>query len=360
MKIGIYTYFYGANYGAQAHSYALYQTLTEMGHNCEFVSYYPKSRFYVHKKSVRSLLGYDRSIFTFRSLKTILTYGWHKGLHNNYNFSARVNSGNEIDALDNNLVIFGSDEVFTVHHLFCDKVSFGVGVNATPKITYAPSAGETDVATVLDDDIKESLGAMLFLSARDKNTAELIKNNCQREVSLVLDPTLIYDFTAIAENLPYERYILIYAFRELDEYKEHIKEYAKEKGLPIVSIARSRRWADKSYSAASVPQWLGAFSRAALVVTDSFHGTIFSIKSQCEFINTGFVHNTNKLNNLRMDMGVERPNYNGETSIEQHISKYPINFAEINEIIAQKKADSLEYLIKAIKAASQKAQEGIS
>ena len=39
MKIGILTWYFGINYGARAHSLALYQTVRNLGYDCEFIQY---------------------------------------------------------------------------------------------------------------------------------------------------------------------------------------------------------------------------------------------------------------------------------------------------------------------------------
>ena len=349
MKIGMLTFFYGANYGAQAHSFALCRTLTDMGHNCEFISYYPCSRRklwfsnFIHTTFRKYLLIHP--IRSFRNLRKMRLF---KEFHSSYNVSKRVKSGSEIDALGYDLIILGSDEIFTIGHNLHSNVNFGVGIEKTPKITYAPSAGQTDVRHVLSDDVVESLKSMISISARDKNTAELLQNNCGREIPVVLDPTLLYDFSRVANPFQEDSYILLYAFRLLDEYKERIREYATEKGLSVISVGRYRPWADKSYDLPSISQWLGTFKNASLVVTDSFHGTIFAIKDRREFINTGFVKNTSKVNCLLEDLSILRPGYDNNVSIEQHIERFPIDYDEVHEVIEKKKTESINYLIGAL------------
>ncbi len=354
MKIGILTWFFGANYGAQAHSYALYNILENMGHTCEFIMYYPKrSRFGIYIGNVLMVIGHRKGLLhPIRSIKAVAGLSRFCDLHKTYRISRRVYNGHDIDALEYDLVILGSDEVFKINHQFYSDVNYGVGINNTPKITYAPCSGQTDVHTILPENVRNSLENMAAVSARDKYTAELMQNNSDREVTVVLDPTLLYDFSDIAEPLPEKNYILIYAFCELDEYEKRIREYANKNNLKVVSIGRQRRWADKSYALASVPQWMGAFMHASLVITDSFHGTIFAVKNQKEFISTGFIHNVNKVSSLLEDMQISRGYYTLDKSIEQYLEEQPINYANVSYVINQKKLISFQYLTDSLKKVS--------
>lgn len=349
MKIGIITWFFGANYGAQAHSYALYNVLQNMGHTCEFIQYYPKSRFRIQLGNIIMVAGHRQGLLhPVRTLKAAAGLKRFEYLHRYYKMSPRVHNGREIDDLGYDLVILGSDEVFKINHQFFNEVNYGVGINHTPKMTYAPCSGETNVQAGLSENIRKSLEEMVALSARDKYTAQLLKNNSGRNVKIVLDPTFLYDFSGIAERLPEDNYILIYAFSELDEYQERIREYADEYHLSIVSIGRQRRWADQSYALASVPQWIGAFERTSLVITDSFHGTIFAIKNKKEFVRTGFSPNKNKTASLLEEMQISRGYYNRDNQITDYLIEYPIDYEHVLKVVAQKKVFSLHYLTETV------------
>lgn len=359
MKIGILTWFFGANYGAQAHSYALYHILMQMGHTCEFIAYYPrpKSRIFIGNASM--VIGNRKGLIRhpFRSIKAVAGLNRFKQLHSAYNISQRVYSGQDIDSLGYDLIILGSDEIFKIEHQFFSEVNYGVGIVNTPRITYAPCSGETDVRLSLSKNIQESLKGMIALSARDKYTAELLKNNTGRHVEIVLDPTLLYDFSQVTEALPEKDYVLIYAFSELDEYQPRIREYADAHNQKIISIGRQRRWADKSYELASVSQWLGAFSHASLVITDSFHGTIFAIKNQKEFVRTGFSPNVNKVGSLMEDMQISRGYYHTKESIDQYLKEASIDYNQVCNIIEQKKLNSFSYLHTAIESVSSNSEK---
>lgn len=95
-----------------------------------------------------------------------------------------------------------------------------------------------------------------------------------------MDPTFLYDYKEYEHSLPVDKYILVYSFSEWKNYGAKVREYAKEHDLKIVSIGRKICWADKSYDIIGLEEWLGAFASAELVITDSFHGTVFALKNK--------------------------------------------------------------------------------
>lgn len=74
--------------------------------------------------------------------------------------------------------------------------------------------------------------------------------------------------------------MLVYAFSSWDEYCLPIIKYAKEHKLKILCLGQELKWADKSVENATFEEWITAFRHADCVVTDSFHGTVFSLKNK--------------------------------------------------------------------------------
>lgn len=346
MKIGILTWFYGHNYGAQLHSFALQQTVENMGHECIMISFYPKE---LTKKNILMNLNYkDRKkhpILALRCLKR--NYNFLKTRNLIFNQSKRVHSAAEIDELQCDLIILGSDEVFKPTHPFFDKIFYGVGIK-TPCITYAPSAGQTDCDFILQEDIVQAIKNYRALSVRDSYTQQLIRNNTGLTPQIVLDPTLIYDFKGFSFEFPEKKYLLVYSFDTYDEYANRIRDYANKNGLKVVSIGRYCAWADRSYDYISAKRWVGAFEKAEVVVTDSFHGTVFSIKNRKPLVVIGRVDKTNKISALLNDCHIELPYYDGKEPMERYFDEHTIDYDEVEAIMQQKRDESLEYLRSAI------------
>lgn len=120
------------------------------------------------------------------------------------------------------------------------------------------------------------------ISVREESGVRLCKEHLDVDASWVLDPTLLLkkeDYLPVCENVPVcnEKYLAVYV---LDENEQVIATYEKEanaRGLVV------KKFHADSKSTLTVPEWLAMFRDASYVVTDSFHGTVFSIIFGKEF-----------------------------------------------------------------------------
>lgn len=343
MKIGILTWYYGNNYGAKAHSFALQEVLKEMGHEVLMIRYSTKRS---DKKNILMNLNTPNIKFHPCILAQCLNRcrkfdQWTK---EHYSVSQRVFSGGEIDRLGCDAIIIGSDEVFNYRHPFFSELYYGVGIE-TPAITYAVSSGQASEEERFDKTVIASLEKIRSLSVRDYHTKKLLENNVSKDVSVVLDPTLLYDFQI--EKKPaggdIGDYLLIYSFDPWDSHQKVISDYAASHHLKTVSVGRNSTWADVSFTDASVQEWLWLFKHASCVFTDSYHGSIFSIKNRKQFIVVSRHDKINKIEDLFTQLGIEKTFYREGMSLEEYL-RASIDYDCVYKTIEAEKAKSLEYL----------------
>lgn len=341
MKVGIMTWFYADNYGARAHSFALQEIIKAMGHECVMIALYPP---HLLSMNIRMNLNYEnRKKHPFLAFKCLSRNAMFMSARNKmYNISDRVYSSEDIDNLKLDAIVLGSDEVFKVGHPFFNELYYGVGIN-TPLITYAPSAGQTPDDYILPERIVKSIDHYRALSVRDKHTYDLLYRSTNKKAQIVLDPTLLYDFKGITKKTREEDYVLIYSFDGLDEYKSRIMDYAMDNRLKIICIGRYCSWADISYVDIEIQKWLGMFQNARLVVTDSFHGTVFAIKNRRRFVILGREDKINKISDLMSECGINLSFYEKDNSISSYLAE-PFSYDEIDSKIAEKKQISIAYL----------------
>lgn len=342
MKIGILTWFFGNNYGARAHSYALQQIFRNMGHECYMINYVPADAW---KSNIIMNLNCGQSkkhpILAVRCLIRCIKFNKQRKI---YNLSDKVKCAEDINKLGLDAVEIGSDEIFKLDHPFCSDIYFGVGIN-TSKFMYAPSSGQTPEDAVLSIQRTNSIKKMEGIAVRDKHTQQLIYNNCNKNALIVLDPTLLYDFSElISQNIHEKDYILIYSFSQWNEYKNKIQAYARQKQLKIVCVGRYCKWADKSYDTADLSTWIGLFSKASLVVTDSFHGVVFAIKFHKQMLIFGRGDKLNKINDLLNTLQVCVQFYAGEKEVELHLIDNSIDYRKVDVILDRKKEKSEKYI----------------
>lgn len=347
MKVGILTWYFGANYGAKAQSYALMKTLFNMGHDTYMINYKPD----IYKKmNIKTSINIKkRKLHPILVVKGLIRNRRFEKFNAHYNETTSVENGKDIDKLHLDYVVFGSDAVFNVWHKLFRPVYMGVGINKTKKISYAPSCEYLDPEFVLDEDCIESLKEFQSISVRDENTRKLIKNNTDIDPVSLLDPTLLYDFKDITCNWKEDKYILIYAFHDWEKYQNELREFARAKDLKIIAIGRYCKWADKSYMAASFEQWICSFRNASYVFTDSFHGTVFAIKNNKEMILCSRADKEEKIKSLLNDFGIKRGFYDGSKAIGTYLKEQPIDFNQVGENMKRLVNKSKSYLESGIK-----------
>lgn len=194
-------------------------------------------------------------------------------------------------AKQNNVTfILGSDEIWNVERPECrNELFWGVGLQGRV-CSYSPSVNNATSDELRQVEyVETALAQMKAVSVRDSYSQSVISKLTSRLVMVTLDPTLLfgpdYYLCGVAPTLPYP-YIAVYAFQDTlqDQDRDNVVRYAREKQLPLVSISGSISWCDEDKSAAGGNPFL-YYANAALVVTNTFHGTAFAINFEKPMVN---------------------------------------------------------------------------
>lgn len=302
MKIAILTLPLHANYGGIIQNYALQTVLQQMGHQAEtirlkstpfgkkhdipvlkiFSGLGGKSRAKQHvRRFISEHINYTRP---FRTKKELL----------NYDFSA-------YDA-----VIVGSDQVWRACYSYPDIYAYFLDFirdGHIRKIAYAASFG-TDSGEYTPEQVLrcgQCIRDFNIVSVREQSALTLINDvyqwQCRETPVLVLDPTLLLrkeDYIRLASdknnNDENEGGLLYYVLDMTEEKRRIINHLATELGVKPFTVNRqSRRWYDslEKRMVPPVEDWLMAFNKARYVFTDSFHGSVFSIIFNKDFVAFG-------------------------------------------------------------------------
>ena len=308
-KIGILTSSYadngtyGCNYGAALQGYALVRTLRTMGYDAYDINYnssyvynpnqYGKiKRFLLRltkifninivKGKIRSIQNKDnismlRSKFSTFVINNGLTYENGKF----YTFE-------ELNRISETFYAFitGSDVVWNpyLHKNLNDKGFFlDFAKEGVKRIAYAPSTGVTVFPDTAKRDLKDLLLKFDALSVREQSGANLIKDLTGIDVQVVIDPTMLLDSTMYDDiiEMPTDvsgDYILIYKFGNIKHTEETIKEIKRKLGLPVIYIPAGlyEKGASPRYDIGP-NEFVGLIKNARIVLTDSFHCTVFCL-----------------------------------------------------------------------------------
>lgn len=140
-------------------------------------------------------------------------------------------------------------------------------------------------------------------------------------------------------------YIIVYSYPGRISDKNEIatiQAFAKKKGLPLISIGHYFSWCDDVV----VPnpfEVLALFRDAAYIVTDTFHGSVFSIKYNKQFCTIVRDMNNQKLTYLLKQFGLE-DRIVKDLAMMTIIMDNSIDYQQVNRIIEDEKKRSLEYI----------------
>lgn len=352
MKIGIITHHYIKNYGAFLQTYALQQYLTETYPDAEvvIVNYVNKKhkiiniggcyRFFWKKESLRAYMHKIRIPGTFAAAEK-------KYL----NITKTVKNAEEINALELDAIIIGSDEVWHYEDKAASPIKFAVGLKAKKIISYAPSCGGVDLSHPIPDYVKEGLKNFTSISARDDLSEELTERVLGFKPTRVLDPTLIYDFPAYEDDftrrLKQEKYILMYFVEKLaPEGHQKIIQYAKEHNLKIYGAGEYAKYYSDITINVSPFQWVEMFRNAEFVFTGTFHGAVFSLITQRNF--AAYLTNPSrvkKVNSLLEQFDLSDRIFKGdELERMEELLEHSIDYSAFNERKEQVRQSSYDFL----------------
>lgn len=298
MRIGILTFHYGSNYGGVLQCYALQQVLTSQGHEVKVINYVPGDSLKqllivvnnaLHKRDAmhaRALLHY---ILHRKSSRKVFEAFREKHL----NMTDKRSRIEDFANLSFDAVIVGSDQVWNYSQQ--KNVAYFLGWlnnDKVRKISYAACCGQNKINTAYRSSLVRYLSQFSAISVRSEETKYFIRDLLDKDVPVVADPTILYDFTEFVHPKN-ENYILTYILTEdiqggNDKAVSIIKNLFPD--LPVYSIVISDRqprlcpWADKQLFDVSPSEWVSLIANCKFLFTDSFHGSIFAMKFNRPFV----------------------------------------------------------------------------
>ena len=343
------------NYGSFLQAYALKSEIEKLGHEVEFVDYkvcepIAEPPHLIHHKEENALKIYLRRFYHY--LK-----GQKKDFREIYRDSLKKigvkekrKYNTEVDTL-----VIGSDEVFNCLQNNGDVgyslELFGKNNKAKKLISYGASFGFTTYEGLLKygkyEEIKELINKFDEISVRDENSFELIEKMTSKKPSVHVDPVIIHDFSdKIIEKNDLKDYIIVYSYagRIKDNEIKEIKDFAKKHNKKIVSIGFHQEFCDIKINCTPF-EMLGYFKNAFCIITDTFHGTIFSVKTRNNFATIIRDSNRQKLTTLLKILGLSEKSV--KNSIEEALN-INIDYKKVEEKIKKEREKSINYLKKNI------------
>lgn len=307
MRIAIVTLPLHTNYGGILQCYALQTVLERMGHDVQVLSkpQYGCSYYIIYPLAIckrlfkRFFVGKDVSIFKapHQIVRQHTDRFIHKYIHQ---YEKRIWTSKIASRFE--AIIVGSDQVWRPAYFQPIEEAFlsFLGDSDIKRIAYAASFGVDNCDEYTPEQLKvcsQLLQKFNAISVRESSGISLCREYFNVDAEQMLDPTLLLnadDYRMLirkGETRPSEGNMLVYILDKSEEKIALVNRIAKEKGLIPFWVDNPNKQKEKlpleKCIKISVEQWLRSFDDAELVLTDSFHGCIFSIIFQKQFVVMG-------------------------------------------------------------------------
>lgn len=245
--------------------------------------------------------------------------------------------------------VCGSDTIFCM-----DEFGFDDGYYANyecmknKSVSYAASFGDALLTEEKCKILNERLQNFKALGLRENMMISYVREHTSVQVQRVLDPTLLltadnYIEITASEKMEKEKYLLLYSRRYSPEMEDFAEKTAKKNGWKIVEISLRAVNSEKGHRMfyeAGVEEFLSLIKYAEYIVTNSFHGMIFSVQFRKTFVVFSREQCNNKIDEMLDLCGLkDRMLITGKENFEEKID-YDTVHACINEV----RKKSLEFL----------------
>lgn len=347
------------NYGSFLQAWGVKKLCEAHGAKCEFIDIKPvkhkfKNNFYIVVRPLylvaRCMVDAKNNADSFKRKRNLLfLIKYHRKL--GLTFFPNYRS-------DADILLIGSDEVFNI----CQKSMwenslqlFGSGAGCTKVISYAASFGETSIDSLnqrrLSDSVRQQLMNFAGISVRDKNSEQIIETLCKKKPDVHLDPVLIYEFKdELKMDFTIRDYIIVYGYDDRLNEKwliQSVKQLAAAKKKKIIAIGGYQSWCDENIAPDPFVV-MKYFENADYVITDTFHGTLLSIKFNRKFATLTRTQNSNKLMDLleRFELTERIVNSSLDGEELQRRLEMEYDWNKVNTIVQEARQKSNMYLKK--------------
>lgn len=346
MSIGTITFHWGTNYGAVLQAYALQQQIKKLGYNTEIIDYIPlKVKLY---KIIINLINFDlKSIVKEIKFNRFRRQHLKLSKRTYYRNQDLIKYCNGYDAY-----ICGSDQIWNQSFVLRAEgkptLSYYLNFVGDGKIrlSYATSLGTDKLEERVIDLIHPELKKFYNISVREI-TGQKIIHDMGFQATLVADPTLLIDrkiYRNISNKINTKK-----EYYHLFSYILHQNQVTAEKIRDYVFDNYFNKKLEKKYNRQpiSVPEWLYSIENSRFVITNSYHGTLFSIIFQKPFIVVPVdgLDVNNRIMTLLSLLGMKNRIVDRfDKSIIDELFEDKIDWIKINHKVEQLKRKSLEFL----------------
>lgn len=365
MDLKVITRHAPSNYGSLMQSIATVEVIRQLGHECTIIDYQrPDERgLRATLTALRSKPRWNRSLLT-RSVYVALR--WPTEQYARWRFdrfrehylpmTKRYTSSAELSALKADLFVTGSDQVWGP--IGCDSFDpvYFLDFAGSRRFALAASFGRETLEAGVEEAVMPLLRRYDLITVRESSAADMINRWGLPLPATVIDPTLMVsaDFwrgMARKSDASDGKYILIYQIHNNPALDRYAVELARETGLELRRLSPSTHQISRPGKLILLPdpgEFISCIDNAAMMITDSFHGTCFAINLGTQFVTVIPSNGTGTRNrNILREFGLTGRIVHG-TAEEAHRPDNPIDFKEVSTHQKKVREESLAYIKKAL------------
>lgn len=372
-KVGIITYHHYHNYGTALQAYALQRAISDIdGYRAELIDFRTheekrKSALQLLLLRIRRLPAY---VIEWQRVRALQKYGsvlaqkrkafdlffsedFVQSATTYHTFKELKQSAPEYDVM-----VTGSDQTWSPKIGFHPAMFLEFGTDKPLRIAYAPSIGVSHLTKRESEYMNVHLQPFEAISCRERLGTEVLNSVVKnKSITNVLDPTLLltkedWDKIAVAPQIAGD-YILCYFIGHKTYYREIAQQLSRDTGWPLYFIPVSWQDMGKGYRLlpeAGPREFLGLIGNARLVLTDSFHGTAFSINYRKSFYSFTKIEggksasDNSRLYDILSKLRLENRLFDMPT----RICFTDVDYSEAEKILQSEREKSLAYLTDAL------------
>lgn len=306
MKIAILTQPLGHNYGGMMQAYALQKVIRDLGHEVTTINYnHPEvNLFYkaarLSYRLVKKLAGKRKAPINLEAKLPYIQEYTRQFIEKNIMLSEYIDNetalSKHFDSNNYDVVIVGSDQTWrpqyspNIYNFYLDFLKQNKDIK---KVAYASSFGVDTWEYTDEQTTRCAKLASLFdaISVREESGVELCRRQLKVESECVLDPTLLLTKENYIEllgdkyNSGSNKGVFTYILDKNESKMAAAEHISKQLDSNLFQCqANSNGSSLVDYKMPAVQDWLASFANAEFVVTDSFHGMVFSIVFEKPFL----------------------------------------------------------------------------
>ena len=232
-------------------------------------------------------------------------------------------------------------------------------VNKGKKISYAASIGsqERETTPEIEEKIKKLINSYEKISVREKASLEKAQKYTNKPMEINIDPTMLLEkkqWEELIEKEPVYKnneYLLFYTLKINNERVKFIKEIAKKLNLKVIVMKPYLTYDIKGGFVRKYDtgpkEFLNLIKNAKLIISSSFHGTVFSIIMNKPFYSLDGLKD-DRIKTFLKDIHLENREITIDKNIEELKDIYNVDFSDANKFIAEEREKSKKFLVSAL------------